>query len=81
MGSCKDCISKEVCFKQTMRKKLAPEGFELDCRHFKSKKCIEVVRCKDCKYYVVQGLECRYPRHNGIIGMNGFCSYGERKEE
>ncbi len=41
----------------------------------------EVVRCKDCKHYVVQRLECRYPRHNGIIGIDGFCSYGERKEE
>lgn len=41
---------------------------------------VEVVRCKDCKHYVVQRLECRYPIHNGIIGIDGFCSYGERKD-
>lgn len=47
---------------------------------FKEKDIVEVVRCKDCKHYVVQRLECRYPRHNGIIGIDGFCSYGERKD-
>lgn len=40
---------------------------------------VEVVRCKNCKYYIVEELACFYPRHNGIIGIDGFCSYGERR--
>ena len=40
---------------------------------------VEVVRCKDCKHYVLQACACRNDNFNGIIHMNGFCSYGERK--
>ena len=38
------------------------------------------VRCKDCKHYVLRACACRHENFNGIIHMNGFCSYGERKE-
>ena len=41
---------------------------------------VEVVRCKDCKHYVLQALACRHESFNGIIQMDGFCSYGERKD-
>lgn len=41
---------------------------------------VPVVRCKDCKHYVLHALACRHENFNGIINMNGFCSYGERKE-
>lgn len=47
---------------------------------FKEKDIVEVVRCKDCKWYNVLGLSCYHPHFNGIIGVDGFCSYGERKE-
>jgi hypothetical protein len=40
----------------------------------------KVVYCKDCEYYSVSHLACLYPYHNGDIGINGFCSYGVRKE-
>jgi hypothetical protein len=40
----------------------------------------KIVRCKDCEYYSVSHLACLYPYHNGDIGINGFCSYGKRKE-
>lgn len=40
----------------------------------------KVVRCKDCEYYSASHLSCLYPYHNGDIGINGFCSYGKRKE-
>lgn len=44
---------------------------------------VEVVRCKDCKYYT--SYCCHYhetDEHGTPIFMNdsGFCSYGERKE-
>lgn len=42
---------------------------------------VEVVRCKDCKNYDVFRLECHNGHMNGYIGIDGFCSYGERKEK
>ena len=42
---------------------------------------VEVVRCKDCKHYVLHALACRHENFNGIINMNGFCSYGERRTD
>ena len=87
MGECKKCIHKPVCFKQGMRDKLTPTGFELECRYFKNKSdVVEVVRCKDCKHFdAYEGEE-----HKGdcgeLVGLEScvyeddFCSYGERKE-
>ena len=50
---------------------------------------VEVVRCKDCKYY--DDGECeyhseskemrQYERWTVDVNENDFCSYGERKEE
>ena len=40
-----------------------------------------VIRCQNCKYYNLQALACFRPNFNGWIGMNGFCSYGERKSD
>ena len=41
----------------------------------------ELVRCKDCKFYEkalsVQGF-CQ--KHESIVYVNDFCSYGEREE-
>ena len=42
---------------------------------------VEVVRCKDCKYYHLSRLECHNKYMNGIIGVDGFCSYGERRSD
>lgn len=44
---------------------------------------VEVVRCKDCKYY--DRGECYHPRHERHLQSirqedDDFCSYGERKE-
>lgn len=41
----------------------------------------DFVRCKDCKHYNVYRLECHNGHMNGYIGIDGFCSYGERKED
>lgn len=41
---------------------------------------VKVVRCKDCKHYNVYRLECHNGHMNGYIGIDGFCSYGERKD-
>ena len=42
---------------------------------------VEVVRCKDCKHYALFALACRNENFNGIIHMDGFCSYGERRTD
>ena len=53
---------------------------------------VEVVRCKDCKYYCkdkINGVICRHPAldfdtecfdHWINTNPDDFCSYGERKE-
>lgn len=41
---------------------------------------VEVVRCKECKHYVLHALACWHENFNGIIPMNGYCYYGERKD-
>ena len=48
---------------------------------------VEVVRCKDCKWSTSYGdLEDKWTRCTNLHGNpampdDGFCSYGERKEE
>jgi hypothetical protein len=40
---------------------------------------VEVVRCRDCKHYVIRACACRHENFNGVIHSDGFCSYGERR--
>lgn len=46
---------------------------------------VEVIRCKDCKYYRDrQGFRPSFCTHrdcNKEMPLNGFCSYGQRKED
>ena len=53
-------------------------GF-VDAKDIRSSDVVEVVRCKDCKHYVLQACACRHENFNGIISLNGYCSYGERR--
>lgn len=41
---------------------------------------IEVVRCKDCKYWKELLPVCERI-HRAGWGVNDYCSYGERKDE
>ena len=50
-----------------------------EIKDFPNADVVEVVRCKDCRYYDVYRLECHNPHHNGNINCEGFCSYGERR--
>jgi hypothetical protein len=50
-------------------------------KQFPTADVVPVVRCKDCKHYSVSHLACRNPHHNGTIGIDGYCSYGERRCE
>jgi hypothetical protein len=50
---------------------------------FKDKDEIKVVMCKDCKYTdgVVNQCGDIYCRLIGHFDANGYCSYGERREQ
>lgn len=43
---------------------------------------IEVVRCKDCKYFCFSDTQnwCSQSNNPGRMYPNDFCSYGEKKE-
>lgn len=41
---------------------------------------VEVVRFKDCKWYQLYHLACIHPYFNGWINVDGFCSYGEKRD-
>ena len=40
---------------------------------------VEIVRCKKCKFYDVLWLKCLHPRHIIVMGIDDFCSHGERE--
>lgn len=58
------------------------------CEKCLHKDVVEVVRCKDCKYYKVGNPNADYCYHERYEDLsqgvsykpNDFCSYGERKE-
>lgn len=41
---------------------------------------VEVVRCKDCKYFRLGFDVCRHDLALNCCNRDDFCSYGERKE-
>ena len=61
-------------------------------QHIEESTAVEVVRCKDCKYYCqdkINGVICRHPAldfdtecfdHWINTNPDDFCSYGERKD-
>ena len=80
---CENCIHYEVCCKCDMYGDCAD-----NCKSFKDKSlCVEVVRCKDCKYaeividairYYVCTKKTEYSRQRLVIASD-FCQYAERK--
>ena len=70
MTECKNCIKKDVCDRDV------GHGYSV-CPHYLSADFVEVVRCKDCKYFSEF-------QHCGILGFcepNEYCSRGERRKE
>ena len=85
MATCKDCIHFDVCRHKeanitniTKVKDLIADDFKC----FKDKAdFVQVVRCKDCKWYNIFRLECYKPYRNGVSWIDDFCSYGERSKD
>lgn len=91
-------VNKEDAIKQIVKgEEMYGEEFATDTGRVKdflgvlpSADVVEVVRCKDCKWYDADGEEMNTQGHcwykNGEPVMqnmkpNDFCSYGERKQE
>ena len=91
--TCKDCIHHDLCFDNgtlflRYAKAMDIENAETKCpfKNFKNKAdFVEVVRCKDCKFYenveyYPEGTKdiCRLFKRQ--LQPTDFCSYGERKD-
>lgn len=63
--------------RDTAIKQLEEHGITFGC---KADDVVKVVRCKDCKHYVLHALACRNEHMNGVINIDGYCSYGERRD-
>lgn len=75
-----DCFRKEKClsYPEQCRACAAMSDVQIHYPLFKDKDLVEVVRCKDCEFYDVFGLKCLHPRHIIYMGIDDFCSHGER---
>lgn len=94
--TCKDCIGYEFCSigrdEDTIfyGKDIACNAVEDLCPTFKNKAdFVEVVRCKDCAYYVPLGDNYEYKGKKAMhcilrascTGDNYYCADGMRKEK
>ena len=69
----------DMKFLDTLEEVLLERGFPLDIvqsvlETVQAVDAVQVVRCKDC----VSHNFCKFEQH---LGLDGFCSYGERKED
>ena len=77
---CKKCFHFQVCA-QVMKNQLFIREKTLKeenpkCEHFvNAADVVEVVRCKDCKYW----QECRWGNYE-TPNLDDYCSYGELKD-
>ena len=68
---CEDCISNVTTCLNFIRTIIAAPTID----------AVEVVRCKDCKYYVSSHCEIRGKGLYLIRGMNDYCSRAERRSD
>lgn len=74
MATCKDCVHIEVCA-------VCPHDLPV-CDSY-----MEVVRCKDCKYWWKANELCRHEKCCDVYiavvdaAADHYCGYGERKEQ
>ena len=87
-AKCKDCIHHFVC--ETLKGKIKNYWAETCVAYRHKKTCVQVVRCKDCKYCemcypekqldkeATQAWLCK--KYKRWTKPDDFCSYGERRE-
>ena len=80
MANCYDCIHTYPCKYDRF---FGVEEVENKCQYFKNKAdFVEVVRCKDCKYWTTEndGYCAKFSALVLVENISSaFCSYGERK--
>ncbi len=76
-----DFRNPNIAFMTTAKKTATAIYHEFFCKQ--SEETVEVVRCKDCKYYEIHkpNITLNCEREGKLIPMmpNDFCSYGEPK--
>lgn len=79
MATCKNCIGYEYCNPQPKN----PRKVEKWCDRFKNKAdFVEVVRCKDCKYWTTENDGCCTNLRALVLVENenkDFCCRGVRR--
>lgn len=55
------------------------ENLRSQLRYYENSDLVDVVRCKDCKYFVSE--TCRHDFAMNLSRGDDFCSYGERRKE
>ena len=82
MAECKDCVKNVTCVERRYF-----GGNQKNCKQFLDlNKYVEVVRCKDCKFYLNDTPYCQEHKKgyceidDTIKDKMHFCSYGERRE-
>ena len=81
--ACRYCIHEELCNYEDEQSGsgVSPYFPNNKCRWFKSKAdFVEIIRCKDCKYYCRPYPSCHRTAHPFITTKNDYCSYGERSD-
>lgn len=86
--TCKECIHYNACkftYIEAFGSFNEEQFGQTGCAEFEDKsRFVEVVRCKDCKYWQDNNggyphEECRWGKEE-TPDADDFCSYGERKE-
>ncbi len=85
MTKCEKCIHGDICAIRDCMD--ADDEIAMTyCAHFIGKAdFVEVVRCKDCKYYETDIWDgeilcgCNNPSGMQDVSADGYCSYGKRK--
>ena len=88
-NKCENCAEKcpqaERAHQTALGRMYATNEFTALLKKVESGELVEVVRCKDCKYWSGYGGRCKHwgsPLAGTVHYTNAedFCSYGERRE-
>lgn len=79
-----ECAKSQMAHEAAVGRMYATKEFILLQKKIESGQLVEVVRCKDCKYWQDNNggyphEECRWG-HEETPDADDFCSYGERKD-
>lgn len=78
--TCYDCLHCEVCSGIGSCSYHCSDVSK--CKHFRNKAdFVEVVRCKDCIHSKESPMRIICQKYGRDVNEDGYCNYGERKEE